>query len=67
MASQVLQTKMVSPAEVIKKAESWKDAIQAEIDSFFAVLRKLRLAGGTRMYRRCLARCCLVSKLLLTG
>ena len=43
-AEEILQTKIVSPAEVKEKIDRWKKAIEAEIDSLFNV--KKALVGG---------------------
>ena len=40
---QVLQTRIVSPAEVLRDKEGWRDAIQAEIDSLFTKKEALRV------------------------
>ena len=41
---EILQTKIVSPAEVKQKVEKWKKAIEAEIESLFHTKKALRLA-----------------------
>ena len=42
-ADEVLQTRIVSPAEVLKSPEAWKPAIQAEVDSLFTVKEALKV------------------------
>ena len=48
---QVLQTKIVSPAEVKRCHEAWKDAIQAEIKSLFETKQALRVVEGEEAKR----------------
>ena len=40
---QVLQTRIVSPAEVIKHQDEWRPAIQAEVESLFVTKEALRV------------------------
>ena len=48
---QVLQTKIVSPAEVKRCHEAWKDAIQAEIKSLFETKQALKVVEGEEAKR----------------
>ena len=43
---QVLQTKIISPVEVLKNKEEWKAAIQAEIDSLFDKKQALKVISS---------------------
>ena len=43
---QVLQTKIISPVEVLKNKEEWKAAIQAEIDSLFDKKQALQVISS---------------------
>ncbi len=46
---EILQAKIVGPAEVKQKIEKWKRAIEAEIDSLFNVKKALRLVEREEM------------------
>ena len=48
---EILQTKIVSPAEVKQKIDRWRKAIEAEIDSLFNVKKALRLVEKDEMRR----------------
>ena len=43
---QVLQTRIVSPAEVLRHQEEWRGAIQAEIDSLFTTKEALKVVSS---------------------
>ena len=43
---QVLQTRIVSPAEVVRHQEEWRGAIQGEIDSLFVVKEALKVVSA---------------------
>ena len=43
---QVLQTRIVSPAEVLRQQEEWRGAIQAEIDSLFVTKEALKVISS---------------------
>ena len=46
---EILQTKIVSPAEVKQKIERWKKAIEAEIESLFQTKKALKLVEKEEM------------------
>eukprot|EP00434_Breviolum_minutum_P044337 symbB.v1.2.039588.t1/scaffold6451.1/size17988/3 len=48
---EILQTKIVSPAEVKQKIEKWRKAIEAEIDSLFNIKKALRLVEKEELRR----------------
>ena len=49
--AEILQTKIVSPAEVKKKVEHWKKAIEAEIEALFVKTGALKKVSAEEMKR----------------